>query len=113
MPAALEATAPDRLLVTIRNVKPIAPVRLPNLGVLSITNSKIAQTVSRMTNGTEATNQNGPFETSSHPRYAAQLTTAGAVIDRSPATMPIPKLQIRNSSFTIALYNFGSIITHK
>ena len=26
-----------------------------------------------------------------HPRYAAQLTTAGAVSVRKPATTPIPK----------------------
>jgi hypothetical protein len=33
-----------------------------------------------------------------HPRYAAQLTAAGAVNERNPATTPIPKAEKRMRS---------------
>src|SRR5262245_58572669 len=52
---------------------------------------------------TEPMNANGEAERFIHPRWAAQATTAGAVNDRKPATIPMQNARNRVSAEFIVI----------
>ena len=87
-PARLSA-APQNAPLTIRATNPLGAMRLGVFGSLSTTNSPIASRV-RM-NGVAGLPRNpkGVPLRCSHCKRAAQLTAAGAVNVRDPATTPI------------------------
>jgi hypothetical protein len=65
-------------------------VRLGVLGSTSATYSASANIENIATAAVDPMNASGEPWTFSHPRWAAQLTAAGAVSERKPATKPIP-----------------------
>ena len=64
-------------------------MRLGVLGNLSVINSTTANTAKIMTAAVDPINAKRDPARFSQPRCAAQATTAGAVKDRIPETMPI------------------------
>src|SRR5438477_3844935 len=80
---------PDRAPNTIRAPNCIGTVRLGVDGSWSVTYSTIASTLNTPTDQTEPMKASGVPASGSQPRYAAQLTAAGAVKARKPATTPI------------------------
>ena len=75
----------------MRAVRGTAVVRLGVLGNMSPTYSTIASKENIATAAVDPMNAKGDPCRFSHPRWAAQLTAAGAVKDRKPATIPMPK----------------------
>ena len=73
---------------TMRAPNCTGTVRLGVEGSWSVTSSTSASSV-RIHGGRRAQERQAVRRRSSHPRCAAQLTAAGAVIARSPATTPI------------------------
>jgi hypothetical protein len=65
-------------------------VRFGMIGNLSATNSPIASSENIATNAVELMNPSAESCRFSQPKCAAHATTAGAVNERKPATIPIP-----------------------
>src|SRR5213082_3223564 len=78
-PLGAPIAPPDKAPNTIRAPNCIGAVRLGVEGNWSVTNSTSASTVSIPTVQMEAMKASGVLASGSHPRYAAQLTAAGAV----------------------------------
>src|SRR5712671_4688174 len=81
--------APHRAPLTIRPLIPTGAFRLGVFGSLSAMNSPIASTLKMYGVAAKPRKASQLFSRCSHPRRAAQLTAAGAVIERSPTTTPI------------------------
>src|SRR5918992_4526336 len=81
--------APARPPIRMRPTSEPALVRLGVRGSLSATYSATAKGLNRTTAAVLSMNETREPSRLSHPRHAAQLTAAGAVIDLRPATMPM------------------------
>src|SRR5438105_1255112 len=81
--------APQSAPLTSRVTKLTGALRLGVFGSLSTTNSPIAATLKMYGVPANPKKASRVFSKCSNLKRAAQLTAAGAVIERSPATMPI------------------------
>src|ERR1043166_9082290 len=86
----------------MRAISPTASVRLGVFGNLSATNSASAPAVNKIATGSEPTHDSGDCRLN-RPKWAAHAVTAGAVIDRSPASTPIKNVRIRTYSVFMTL----------
>ena len=75
----------------MRAIKGTGAVRFGIIGSLSATNSPIASTENIPTAVVDPMNASGDPCRFNQPRYAPHATTAGAVSERNPATIPIPR----------------------
>src|SRR5437773_313563 len=95
MPSAIHCApataiaAPDRPPSTLRPTSPSSRVRFGVEGSLSMTNSPRAPRVKTRTAPRDPIKASGELPRLSQCRFAAQATTAGAVIVRSPPITPI------------------------
>src|SRR5215216_3280043 len=87
--------APARAPMTIRAINGPGVVRFGVMGSRSATYSATARMEKIATAAVDPMNARGEPLRSSHPRCAAQLTAAGAVSERKPATNPIPAARRR------------------
>src|SRR6266498_149789 len=99
-PADAHRQAPDSPPITIRAINDGSAVRLGVWGSLSLTYSAIAPSENIATATADPMNDKGESCRFSQPRKAAQLTTAGAVRARSPATIPMPTAR-KKTEFTL------------
>jgi hypothetical protein len=76
--------------MTIRPIKDPGRVRLGVRGSLSATSSATAKNERMTTTTVDPIKEKGEPWSSSQPSQAAQLTAAGAVRERNPATSPMP-----------------------
>src|SRR6266404_3621223 len=74
----------------MRASKGAGAVRFGVLGNLSATNSPIARSENIAAANVDPIKARGEVCRFNHPRWAAQLTTAGAISERKPETTPIP-----------------------
>src|SRR6266478_3352198 len=77
--------------VIIRNTRGPRSVRFGVFGSLSATSSPSARSDRIMVAALEPRKDSHELLRSSHPRWAAQLTSAGAVSERNPAKIPMAK----------------------
>jgi hypothetical protein len=75
--------------------------RLGSKGVLSLTNSPSASLRVMCPARLESSSERGELPRESRPLLAAQLTAAGAVMERRPATNPIPRARRDDVRFAI------------
>src|SRR5262249_8282355 len=99
-PAARTA-APLNPPVTSRAMKPMGALRLGVVGSLSTISSAIAQRLRTYGVAANPRKASGVVSSRSQPRRAAQLTTAGAVIERSPAMTPISSAVINGDMLEV------------
>src|SRR6266480_3706842 len=88
--ADAQRDAPQRPPMRMRASKGTREVRLGVLGILSAINSPIANSERIATATVDPINARDELCRFNQPRWAAQLTAAGAVSERNPATSPIP-----------------------
>lgn len=90
LPPDAQTHAPQSPPVKMRANKPTSAVRFGVLGSLSATNSPIASRENITTAVVDPINATGEPSRFNRPRCVAHATTAGAVNERKPATIPIP-----------------------
>src|SRR5438105_3442655 len=81
--------APHNAPITIRPMNGTGAFRLGVFGSLSLINSPIASTLNTYGVAAKPREASQVFSRCSQPSRAAQLTAAGAVMERSPATTPM------------------------
>src|ERR1700756_2807613 len=106
-PPAIARQAPQRPPVTMRAQSPTGAVRAGVLGSWSATNSTSAKTVKIPRLHFDPMNAKGELWRLIQPRWEAQATTAGAVSERSPATIPMPKASNRANVEVIELLPYA------
>src|SRR5579859_7761583 len=107
MPAKHTA-APHSAPITNRAINPGGEVRLGVFGSLSETNSASANSVNKITAGSEPSHVSGE-ESLSHPRRTAHAVTAGGVSARKPPNTPIKKANASTCVEVIAATNCPAI----
>ena len=92
---AAQRHAPHSPPVMMRAINGAGVVRFGIIGSLSAINSPIASRESIATAVVDPMNASDDACRFNQPRCAAHATTAGAVNDRKPATIPIPRAKAK------------------